>query len=128
MTEKQQAEIIYKACKENNLDSHIKWIRTKSDVQTWAEKIMWRFFDKKAADTEIPVKTSYMYCEHLDMCFFFTEWGLPCMTYAGYAGLNDSDVAEHKLEQSFRTARRVLETMKRLASEEILKESERDKS
>lgn len=115
MTVDKQAELIHKACRECGLDGHVKWIETKEDVQTWAEKIAERF----RLTRNMPLKNSYMYCEQLDMCFFYTEWDLPVVTYAGFAGVNDKDITEGQLEQAFRKAREVLEAMRRLAAEEV---------
>lgn len=44
---------------------------------------------------------------------------MPVVTYAGYAGVNDMDITQGKLEQAFRKAREVLEAMRRLATEEV---------
>lgn len=115
MTADKQAELIQKACRECGLDGHVKWIERKQDVQSWAEKIAERFRNKR----NMPIKNSYMYCDQLDMCFFYTEWDLPVVTYAGYAGVNDTDITQGKLEQAFRKAREVLEAMRRLATEEV---------
>lgn len=115
MTVDKQAELIHKACRECGLDGHVKWIETRKDTQTWAEKIAERFRQNR----NIPVKNSYMYCDQLDMCFFYTAWDLPVVTYAGFAGVNDKDITEGQLEQAFRKAREVLEAMRRLAAEEV---------
>lgn len=115
MTVDKQAELIHKAFREYGLDGHVKWIETRKDIQTWAEKIAERFRQNR----NIPVKNSYMYCDQLDMCFFYTAWDLPVVTYAGFAGVNDKDITEGQLEQAFRKAREVLEAMRRLAAEEV---------
>lgn len=115
MTADKQAELIHNACRECGLDGHVKWIEGKQDVQSWAEKIAERFRNKR----NMPIKNSYMHCDQLDMCFFYTEWDLPVVTYAGYAGVNDTDITQGKLGQAFRKAREVLEAMRRLATEEV---------
>ena len=115
MTADKQAELIHNACRECGLDGHVKWIEGKQDVQSWAEKIAERFRNKR----NMPIKNSYMYCDQLDMCFFYTEWDLPVVTYAGYAGVKDTDITQGKLGQAFRKAREVLEAMRRLATEEV---------
>lgn len=113
MTAKQRAELIYEACKENNLDGHITWIEGRRRAQTWAERIAVRF---KGSDP-LPVKNSYMYCDTLDMCFFYNEHGTASMAYAGYVTTSSSDITEGKLVKAFQTAEAVLKTMKRLAEE-----------
>ena len=114
MTEQRQAELIAAACKEAGLDSHIRWIDTKKQADTWAEKIAMRFKGRSS----FPVKNSYMYCDTLDMCFFFGPGDTPKVAYAGHAGADEKDITEGKLLEAFRRARQVLSTMKELAEEE----------
>lgn len=66
---------------------------------------------------QLPVKNSYMYCDTLDMSFFYGETGTPYMTYAGYVTTDSKDIAEEKLLEAFRKAGAVLEAMKELAEE-----------
>lgn len=113
MTAERQAELISCACKEAGFDGHIRWIEGKKQANTWAEKIAVRF----KGDTPLPVKNSYMYCDTLDMCFFYNEQGTPFMTYAGYVTAESKDITEGKLLEAFRRARQVLSTMKELAEE-----------
>lgn len=116
MTDKQQARAITKACIEAGLESHIKWHKCAADAQTWAEKISNRFRDGRQPR---PVKNSYMYCDTLDMCFFYggPKGDVPYMTYAGYVTAGSPDITEGKLVKAFQTAEAVLRTMKRLAEE-----------
>lgn len=114
MTNEQQAKLITAACKEAGLDGHIRWIEGKKQADTWAEKIAIRFKD----GNPLPVKNSYMYCDTLDMCFFYNEAGTPFMTYAGYVTADSKDITEGKLLEAFRMARQVLSTMKEFAEEE----------
>ncbi|MBS6510606.1 MAG: hypothetical protein KH334_02800 [Clostridiales bacterium] len=111
MTDERQAELIATACKEAGLDGHIKWIKRAKDAQTWAERIAERFRNSR----QLPVKNSYMYCDKLDMCFFYGETGTPHMAYAGYVTASSPDITEGKLLEAFRRARQILSTMKELA-------------
>lgn len=113
MTEQRQAELIGAACKEVGLDGHIRWIEGRKQADTWAEKIAMRFKGNNA----IPVKNSFMYCDTLDMCFFYNEAGTPFMTYAGYVTADSKDITEGKLIEAFRKAGQLLSTMKELAEE-----------
>ena len=90
--------------------AYIKWIEKKAHAQTWAERIAERF----RGGRQLPVKNSYMYCDTLDMSFFFGETGTPYMTYAGYVTADSKDITEEKLVEAFRKAGLVLETMKEL--------------
>ena len=78
MTHEEQAEIIAKACGQAGIGSDIRWIENKKQADTWAERI--------ATDCQfekpIPVKSSYMYCNSLDMCFFYDQ-GTPAVAYTG---------------------------------------------
>lgn len=114
MTEKQQAELISAACKRAGIDTHIRWIESKKQADTWAEKIAVRF----KGDSILPVKNSFMYCDTLDMCFFYNQQGTPIMTYAGYVMAGCKDIAEGKLIKAFRKAEQVLNHMKELAEEQ----------
>lgn len=114
MTREQQAENIHKACIEAGLDGHVKWIERRTQANTWAEKIAVRF----KGNGPLPVKKSYMYCDTLDMCFFYGPEGIPYMTYSGYATVNSKDITDGTLMEAFRKARQVLGTMRELAEEQ----------
>ncbi len=115
MTTEREAELISKACKEAGLDAHIRWIECRKEAQTWAEKMAVQFMQ---TGRQLPVKNSYMFCDTLDMCFFYTPKGTPQVVYAGYAHADSPDIAEGKLIEAFRKANTVLQAMKRLAEEE----------
>ena len=116
MTDKQQARAITKACIEAGLDSHITWHNCAADAHTWAERISVRFRDGRQPR---PVKNSYMFCDTLDMCFFYggPQHDIPYMTYAGYVTAGSPDITEGKLVEAFNKAGAVLRIMKRLAKE-----------
>lgn len=114
MTREQQAENIHQACREAGLGGHVKWIERKAQAGTWAEKIAVRFKERDP----LPVKNSYMYCDALDMCFFYGPGDTPSMTYAGYVSVDDTDIKDGKLLEAFKKARQVLGTMKELAAEQ----------
>lgn len=116
MTPERQVELISKACKEAWLDSHIRQIERRKDAQTWAEKIAVQFMQ---AGQQLPVKNSYMFCDTLDMCFFYGPGDTPKVAYAGHAGADERDITEGKLVEAFRKADAVLRAMKRLAGEEV---------
>lgn len=114
MTPERQAELISKACKEAGLDSHIRQIERRKDAQTWAEKIAVQFMQ---AGQQLPVKNSYMFCDTLDMCFFYGPGDTPQVAYAGYTTAGSPDTTEGKLVEAFRKADTVLRLMKKLAEE-----------
>lgn len=117
MTPKKQAQIIEKACVKAGLECHISWHNCKADAHTWAERISALFFEGRQPR---PVKNSYMYCDTLDMCFFFggPTGDIPFMTYAGYVTAKSPDITEGKLEKAFQAANVVLQAMSRMAKEE----------
>ena len=114
MTPKRQAELIAKACKEAGLDTHIRWIESRKEAQTWAEKIAVQFM---RAGQQLPVKNSYMYCDTLDMCFFYTPQGIPQVAYAGIAAADSADLTAAKLLDAFHKANAITQRMKKLAEE-----------
>lgn len=118
MTGKQQARAITKACIEAGLESHITWHNCAPDLHTWAERISGRFREGRQPR---PVKNSYMYCDALDMCFFYggPSGNIPYMTYAGYVTASSPDITEGKLAEAFKKADAVLQAMKRLAEEAL---------
>lgn len=93
----QQAKALVIASKKCGLDSHVSFIEKKSELYTWADKIAGRFFRKR-----MPVKKSYLYCDSLDIDFFFLEDGTAIYTYAGYADCRDA--TEEKIVNAFRIA------------------------
>lgn len=115
MTQERQAELIRKACRAAGLDSHVRVIKRKKDATTWAEKIAVRFMRD---GQQLPVKNSFMYCDTLDMCFFYGPADTPFFTYAGYAMAHSPDNAEGLLVEAFRKAGDVLHEMKLLANAE----------
>ena len=114
MTPERQAELISVACKQAGVDSHIRWIERRKEAQTWAEKIAVQFM---RAGQQLPVKNSYMFCDTLDMCFFYTSQGVPQAAYAGLTAAASKDLEEGKLAEAFRKADTVLRLMKKLAEE-----------
>lgn len=116
LTEEQQARAITKACNKAGLDSHITWHKCAADAHTWAERISVRFRDGRQPR---PVKNSYMYCDTLDMCFFYggPQHNIPHMAYAGYVTADSPDITEDKLVEAFKKADVVLQAMKRFVEE-----------
>ena len=110
-TEKQFAEALAKASKKCGLDSHVTYFSKKSDLTTWADRVIGFFFRKG-----MPVKKSYMMCDSLDMTFFFFKNGIAAYTYAGYADMRDA--REEKIVNAFKKANEM-----RLAMEEALVET-----
>lgn len=102
-----QEKIIEAACKTANLGAHITKITSKSSASTWAERIAVQY---RAGNTAMPVKNSYMYCDTLDMCFFFLNGHTPAVAYAGYAVALSAD-ATGGLVNAFAKANEVLRYM-----------------
>ena len=112
MTHEEQAEIIAKACGQAGIGSDIRWIENKKQADTWAERI--------ATDCQfekpIPVKSSYMYCNSLDMCFFYYQ-GTPAVAYTGYLTADCQDITSGKLIEAFQTANKILQLMEKFEEE-----------
>lgn len=116
ISEKREAKIIAVACERAGYDSHIRWITNKRAANTWAEKVAMRF---KLDKIPLPVKSSYIYCDTLDMCFFFVSGKYPAFSYAGYATVGSAD-ARYGLVEAFEKANLILNYMQ----EELEKGSE----
>lgn len=106
----QQAEAMRKAAKKLNLDAHITILQYKKDLHTWADRILERFFRK-----EMPIKRSYLFCNSLDVDFFFTEDGEATFTYAGCADHRDLD--DEKLIKAIHMAKQMRDEMQRIIEE-----------
>lgn len=100
-----RTSLLEKAMKQCELDSHIKNMEFKRDAGTWAERIATRFYGKAG----FPVKNSYMFCDSLDMCFFYDKDMVPTVTYAGYTQFLSKDTIT--LPQAFEKAKDVLNAM-----------------
>lgn len=99
----QQAKALEIASKKCGLDCHVSFIEKKSQLYTWADKIAGRFFRK-----QMPIKRSYLYCNSLDVDFFFLKDGTAVYTYAGYADERD---ATEKITDAFYIANKMRREM-----------------
>ena len=109
-----QVNALTKASKRCKLSAHIDFAYKKSDCSnTWAEKIMQRWYRKL-----MPYKSSYMFCDTMDLCFFFGKDNRPMYTYAGYADL-ERDATEERIIKAFKTANLMLKYMKEEIESEV---------
>lgn len=67
------------------MDNHTVRFERKTDLVTWADRIIGFFYRKN-----MPARRSYMYCNTLDMTFFYLQNGKAVYTYAGQADERDS--------------------------------------
>ncbi len=110
-TNELQHKALELACKNCSLSSHIAWTEYKKDLSTWSDRIMGRWFRKG-----IPHKKSYMYCDTLDMNFFYDEEGRPTMTYAGYSKtIKECESVINAFELSKKMLREMKEVIEDLA-------------
>lgn len=100
---------IVEACKEAGLGDKITWFSDEVKPKTPAQKIMQEIVNR----TEFPAKISFMYCDELDMCFFFGPDGTPRCTYSGTAKAGSDDI-KRNLAAAFKTAEVVLDKMQTL--------------
>lgn len=122
ITKEKQAEIIYKACKKAGLDTHIKWIITKKDVVTMAEQIAYRFRTAKLRDKSLPVKNSYVFCDTLDMSFFFDVNNRAYFSFSGYTYSGSKDIEKKSLLKAFEKAESIVDYMQELMDIKLAKE------
>lgn len=115
MPYERQAAIIKAACKAANLGTHITKITAKNNAQTWAERLAVRFKRPREA---MAIRSSFMYCDSLDMCFFFLDGSTPAFAYAGYTVAQSSD-ANGGLVSAFAKANEVLNYMVEFQKKEL---------
>lgn len=111
-TEEQFAKALEISAKQCGLYAHICYLEKKSDMSTWADRIIGSFFRKG-----MPIKKSYMRCNTLDMTFFYLADGEAVYTYSGYA--DKRDATEEQIVNAFRKANEM-----RVAMEQALKRLE----
>lgn len=116
VSNEKKTEMLQKASWICGLDSHVKIIEKKFDEFTWAERISSHF---RTPRTAMPVKNSYMFCDTLDMTFFYDKNNKPCVTYAGYAYCGCEDLRLGRLKKAIDKADEMLYTMKRLMDDEL---------
>lgn len=111
--QEQALEIAAKRC---GLDAHIVCIERKPELHTWADRIASRFYFRG-----MPIKRTFLFCETLDMTFFFDQHGSAMYAYAGYA--DSRDATETKIVNAFKKANHM-----RLQMEIALKELQKTAS
>lgn len=107
-----QEKLLEQACKNVGLEAYNKLIRKKSDLHTKAEQLVDGY-----RNGAIVVKSSFMYCHGLDMCFFYNTNGIAMMTFSGTTYNKHHDMIDNNLIKAFTMARTLLEEMQRLADE-----------
>lgn len=73
LTIEQERDALYNAARVVGLDAHVAYMERKGDAHTYAEKLMLNSYRKG-----MPYKSSYLYCDTLDVCFFFDHDGHAC--------------------------------------------------
>lgn len=84
-THEQQERALSIAFKRCEMDNHTVRFERKTDLVTWADRLIGFFYRKN-----MPARKSYMYCNTLDMTFFYDQSGNAMYTYAGQADERDS--------------------------------------
>ena len=114
-----KTNILEQACKECGLDRHIKVLELKCHATTLPEK---RANEHRKMHSKMPVKSTFMYCDGLDMTFFFDRQNKACVSFFGWARDGGKDLAEGKLQEAFVKAGQMVETMQRLMDKELGKD------
>ena len=105
-----QAEHIQKACLECGLSGNITWISDHLKPTTPAGKIMMEIKNR----SDFPSKISFMFCDELDMCFFYEADGTARCSFSGATRAGSEDI-KHNIVSAFKIAEKVLEKMEELA-------------
>lgn len=104
MNEVDIATVIHNAARECGLDGHVKTLEYRKHICTTAEQIM-------ATYTDLPVqyKASYLYCDRLDVCFYFDSSERACCSYSGIFWYSSNDF--YRLFQTAKLMRLMLKAM-----------------
>lgn len=105
LNDEQKEKIIREAAMECGLDAHMALVEQKSDLSTYAEKMMGNMSNWKN-----PHKNSYLYLDSVDACFHIAR-EKACVTFTArwYAGAKD--LSAEKMEKAIITINKMLETM-----------------
>lgn len=105
LTIDQEREALYKAARSVNLDAHIQTMDRKGDAYTCAEKLMLSSYRKG-----MPYKTSYLYCDTLDVCFYFDHDGYACVTMSARWRNGAKDLGK-PIKEAFDYIQKMLDAM-----------------
>jgi len=98
-----------KALHELNLDAHIYQVPYKKDLSTYADKLIGIQFERL-----IPIHRSFMYCNSLDMDFFFSKDNIAMYSYSGRCFTKEEG---EKLIKAFEKANKVIDLMNKYIKE-----------
>ena len=105
LTIEQEREAIYAAARKSNLDAHIQTMDRKSDAHTCAEKLMLSSYRKGMS-----YKSSYLYCDTLDACFYFDHDGRACVTISARWCNGAKDLGK-PIKEAFEYIQKMLDAM-----------------
>lgn len=105
LTIDQEREALYSAARKVNLDAHIKTMDRKGDAHTYAEKLMLGSYRKG-----MPYKASYLFCDSLDVCFYFDHDGRANVTIAARWTNGAKDLGK-PIKEAFDYIQKMLDAM-----------------
>ena len=92
---------------------------TRKDAVTMAEQIAYRFRTARLRDKSLPVKNSFVFCDTLDMSFFFDAKNRACFSFSGYTYSGSDDICQNRLLKAFTKAENIVDYMQELMNEEL---------
>ena len=105
LTIEQETEALHNAARKAGLDAHIVRMERKSDAHTYAEKLMLNCYRKG-----MPYKSSYLYCDTVDACFFFDHDGKASVSFSAIWRSGAKDLGK-PLKEAFGYIQRMLDAM-----------------
>lgn len=105
LTIDQERKAIYAAARRVGLDAHIQTMDKKSEAHTCAEKLMLASYRKG-----MPYKASYLYCDMLDVCFYFDHDGRACVSMSARWCRGAKDLGK-PIKDAFVYIQRMLDAM-----------------
>ncbi|MFB7817399.1 hypothetical protein ACFC0X_24920 [Paenibacillus chitinolyticus] len=108
----QQAEIMSECAYNLKMDCHINYMNRKADAHTWAERNMVGRTYRKG----MPYKRSYLWCDTVDICFYFDDNGKACATMSSAWSFDGRDMVSGSAVKAVEKIREMLKRMQLMAN------------
>ena len=106
--DEKSADCIRRACEACGIDGHVVWFSNQIKPNSPDQKIAASTLNRN----NFPAKVSFMYCDGLDMCFFYGPGGKAYCSYSGLTSAGSEDIRSN-LVMAFKTAEKILDYMEK---------------
>lgn len=104
--DEKSADCIRRACEACGVDGHVVWFSDQIKPNSPDQRIAAATLNRK----NFPAKVSFMYCDGLDMCFFYGPNGKAYCSYSGLTTAGSDDI-KGNIIKAFETAKKILDYM-----------------